>query len=95
MRVAVTLVHDPASSHADVRAALEELCGVVYAVRPRAYAAVLPGLGRAEALGVLAKVEARCGARGIAIEAAHGETAVELFVRLVAGGRPPREADHR
>ena len=90
LRLAVAVAHDGGAG--ELRHALEEpRRSPVYAVGP-VERPVLPGLGPAQALGVLAKLEARCGARGTAIEAAHGETAVELFVRLVAGGRPPREA---
>ena len=58
----------------------------VYAVGPRAVALVLPGLGRAEALGVLARIEARCASSGRAVELEAGEDAVELVARLLAQG---------
>ena len=58
----------------------------VYAVGPRAVALVLPGLGRADALGVLARIEARCASSGRAVELEAGEDAVELVARLLATG---------
>lgn len=57
----------------------------VYTVGPRAVALVLPGLGRADALGVLARIEARCPSSGRAVELEPGEDAVELVARLLAG----------
>ena len=56
----------------------------VYAVGPRAVALVLPGLGRADALGVLARIEARCPSSGRAVELEADEDAVELVTRLLA-----------
>jgi type II secretory pathway pseudopilin PulG len=56
-----------------------------YAVGPRSVALVLPGLGRAEALGVLARIEAQCAASGSAVELGPGEDAVEFAARLLAG----------
>lgn len=57
-----------------------------YAVGPRAVALVLPGLGRADALGVLARIEARCPSSGKAVELEPGEDAVDLVARLLARG---------
>ena len=96
-RLAVAVVHDSASCSGE-RApdVLHELgAREVYAVGSGTHAIVLPGAGRAEAFGVLAKVEARCGARGTAVERAEGETALELYVRVLSGGRPRDGADHR
>jgi hypothetical protein len=56
-----------------------------YAVGPRSVALVLPGLGRAEALGVLARIEAQYAASGSAVELGPGEDAVEFAARLLAG----------
>jgi hypothetical protein len=67
----------------------------VYAVGPGAHAVVLAGAGRADALGLLAKVEALCGAGGTAIERSEGESALELYARSLSGGRPRDGADHR
>lgn len=54
-----------------------------YAVGPRSIALVLPGLGRADALGVLAQIEARCPSSGKAVELEPGEDAAELAARLL------------
>ena len=56
-----------------------------YAVGPRAVALVLPGLGRADALGVLARIEAQCSSSGRAVELEPREDAVEFAARLLAG----------
>lgn len=58
----------------------------VYAVGPHSVALVLPDLGRADALGVLARIEARCPSSGKAVELEPGEDAVELVARLLAQG---------
>ena len=55
----------------------------VYAVGTRAVAFVLPGLGRAEALGVLARIEAACHTSGRAVELEQGEDGVDLVARLL------------
>lgn len=60
----------------------------VYTVGPRAVALVLPGLGRADALGVLARIETRCPSSGRAVELESGEDAVELAARLLGGQAP-------
>jgi hypothetical protein len=60
----------------------------VYAVGTRAVALLLPGLGRAEALGVLARIEATCRTTGRAVELEQGEDGVELLARLMAIGQP-------
>jgi hypothetical protein len=56
----------------------------VYAVGTRSVAVVLPGLGRADALGLLARIEAECHTSGRAVELEHGEDGVELLARLMA-----------
>ena len=56
-----------------------------YAVGPRAVALVLPGLGRADALGVLARIEAQCASSGRALELEPREDAIEFAARLLAG----------
>jgi len=60
----------------------------VFAVGPRAVALVLPGLGRADALGVLAQIAARCPSSGRAVELEPDEDAVELAARLLGGQAP-------
>jgi sarcosine oxidase gamma subunit len=94
-RLAVAVIQGPASGGQAPDVLREDGAGEVYAVGPGAYAIVLPRAGRAEALGVLAKVEARCGAVGAAVERSEGESALELYVRLLSGGRPRDGADHR
>jgi hypothetical protein len=54
-----------------------------YRVGPRSIAIVLPGASRAEALGVLARIQAGCGATGRAVELEPDESAVELVARLL------------
>ena len=58
--------------------------GDAYEVGARSVALVVPGVGRADALGVLARIEATCGASGSAVELEPGEDAVELLARLLA-----------
>ena len=90
LRLSAAIIRAVAGETRALEAALLELvAGPVYAVRSASYAIVLPGLGRAEALGVLAKVEARCGARGFAVELEPGERAVELAARLLASRSLP------
>ena len=54
-----------------------------YAVGPAASAFTLPGLGRADGLGTLARIESRTPSTGRAIEWRQGETAAELVARLL------------
>jgi hypothetical protein len=61
----------------------------VYAVGTRAVALVLPGLGRADALGLLARIEAACQTSGRAVELEHGEDGVDLLGRLMGSGSAP------
>lgn len=56
----------------------------VYAVGPSSVAVALPGLGRADALGVLARVEAAVASTGRAVELGPDEDAVELVARLLS-----------
>jgi hypothetical protein len=58
----------------------------VYLVGPRAVALVFPDLGRAAALGVLARIQAAHGVSGRVVELAEDETAAELAVRLLGSG---------
>jgi hypothetical protein len=54
-----------------------------YAVGPSAAAFTLPGLGRAEGLGTLARIESRTPSTGRAAEWVPGETSAELVARLL------------
>ena len=95
-RLAVAVAREPDAPTGQVPDVLRELgADAVYAVGPGAHAVVLARAGRAEALGLLAKVEARCGAGGAAVERLEGESALELYVRSLSGGRPRERADHR
>lgn len=55
----------------------------VYAVGPRSLGLVLPGLGRAGALGVLARIQAERGPKGRAVELDPEEDAIEMVARLL------------
>jgi hypothetical protein len=55
----------------------------IYLIGPRSVALVLPDLGRAAALGVLARIQAAHGLRGRVVELDDGETAAELAARLL------------
>lgn len=72
------------ASH-DLSMAIGALAGApVYAVGPRSLALVLPDVGRAGALGVLARIAAEQGTgKGRAVELEIGEDATELAVRLL------------
>jgi len=59
-----------------------------YAVGPSAVAFTLPGLGRADGLAALARIESRAPSSGRAIEWKPDETPVELVARLLG---EPRE----
>lgn len=74
--------------------------GEAYEVGARSVALVVPGAGRADALGVLARIQAACGATGNAVELEPGDDAVALATRLLSsrgeepvggcpGGPPP------
>jgi hypothetical protein len=74
--------------------------GDAYEVGARAVALVVPGAGRADALGVLARIQAACGATGNAVELEPGDDAVALVTRLLSGhaesadgtpGEPPAD----
>ncbi len=54
-----------------------------YAVGPRSAAFTLPGLGRADGLGALARIESVTASSGRAVEWMPDETAVELVARLL------------
>jgi hypothetical protein len=61
----------------------------VYFVGPDALAFLLPGLGRADALGLVARLEAHLAVSGRAVELEPGESATELVTRLLAPGSAP------
>ena len=84
-RLAVALVGAPGTEDAERLACdVREVAGVTaYATGPHSVALVLPGLGRADALGLLARVEARCASTGLAVELEPGEDAAELVCRLL------------
>lgn len=64
--------------------AVREVAGrPAYAVGPAASAFTLPGLGRADGLGTLARIESRLASTGRAVEWRPDETAVELVARLL------------
>ncbi len=92
-RLAAAVVRDAEAASLDTLAAVvrEAAKAPVYLVGPRAVAVALPGTGRAEALGILARVEASCGARGSAAELEAGETATQLAVRVLAREGIPRD----
>ena len=56
-----------------------------YEVGPRHVAIVVPGAGRAEALGLLARIQAACEATGDAVELEPDDDAVALVTRLLSG----------
>ena len=55
-----------------------------YEVGYRSVALVAPRHGRADALGLLARIQAACGATGTAVEREPDEDAVELLTRLLS-----------
>src|SRR6476659_7775176 len=71
-----------------VRVAGDEIAGRrAYAVGPSAVAFTLPGLGRADGLAALARIESRAPSIGHAVEWEAGETPVELVARLLGERR--------
>lgn len=73
-----------ATSPEELADAVREFAGrPAYAVGPAASAFTLPGLGRADGLGTLARIESRLPSTGRAVEWRPGETAVELVARLL------------
>ena len=84
-RLALALVSAEEALAPPMTDALRRAAGVpVYASGTRSAALVLPGLGRAGALGVLARIQAECGLRGRAVELEPDEDATELVARLLA-----------
>lgn len=72
--------------------AVSAVTGVqAYEVGARSVAIVVPGAGRADALGLLARIQAACGATGDAVELEPGDDAVALLTRLLS--RPASRED--
>lgn len=93
-RLAAAVIESDAELDDDVRRSLAETAAApVYLVGPRAAGLVLPGLGRAAALGVLARIQAAHGLEGRVVELEQGESAVELTVRLL--GRDAGQSEGR
>lgn len=68
--------------------AVDEIAGRrAYAVGPSAVAFTLPGLGRADGLAALARIESRAPSKGHAVEWESGETPAELVARLLGEPR--------
>jgi len=68
--------------------AVDEIAGRrAYAVGPSAVAFTLPGLGRADGLAALARIESRAPSSGRAVEWKPEETPVELVARLLGEPR--------
>jgi hypothetical protein len=90
-RLSVALVESRETSAAALVGVLAELTGgEPYEIGSRTVALVVRDGGRAEALGLLARIQAACGAHGDAVELEQGETAVELLARALSTGRPTR-----
>jgi hypothetical protein len=87
-RLSVALV----SSAVPAPALADEVSAVTgtpaYEVGARSVAIVVPGAGRADALGLVARIQAGCDAHGDAVELEPDEDAVALLTRLLAGRRP-------
>ncbi len=90
-RLAIALVESPGTAAAALADDVEAIAGAqAYEVGPRSVALVAPGVGRAEALGLLARVQAATGATGTAVELEPEEDAVALLTRLLSAARPER-----
>lgn len=83
-RLAVAVVESEDRVAVDLARDVGQVVGMTtYTVGPRSIAVVLPGAGRAEALGVLARIQAACGVTGRAFELEPVEDAVELLARVL------------
>ena len=90
-RLAIALVESPGTAAAALADDVEAIAGAqAYEVGPRSVALVAPGVGRAEALGLLARVQAVIGATGTAVELEPDEDAIALLTRLLSAARPER-----
>jgi hypothetical protein len=84
-RLAIGLVDTDGELTAALAERIRDVGGApIYSVGTRSVALVLPGFGRAGALGVLARIQATCAVSGRAVELAPGEEATELIARLLA-----------
>jgi hypothetical protein len=87
-RLSVAIVQSRESSTAALSEELAELTGAEpFEVGAHTVALVVRGGGRAEALGLLARIQAACGAPGDAVELEPNETAVELLARALSAAR--------
>ena len=84
-RLTIALVRavDATTEDSLVEAVREVTGRRAYAVGPNAAAFTLPGLGRADGLGTVARIESRTPSVGRAAEWVPGETPGELVVRLL------------
>jgi hypothetical protein len=84
-RLAVAVIEAADSEAEELGSDVVSAVGLTaYTVGPRSIAVVLPGASRAGALGVLARIQAACGATGHAVELEPDESAVELLARVLA-----------
>jgi hypothetical protein len=84
-RLTIGLVDTDGELTASLAERIRDVAGVpIYSVGTRSVAVVLPGFGRARALGVLARIQATCAVSGRAVELGPGEAATELIARLLA-----------
>ena len=91
-RLAVAVVESPSMPAPALADEVRAIAGAdTYEVGSRTVALALPGVGRADALGLLARIQAACGATGNAVELEQGEDAVELLARLM-GSAPSASA---
>ena len=85
-RLAVAVVESPSTLAPALAEEVTAITGAeTYEIGARSVALVLPGVGRADALGLLARIQAACGATGSAAELEQGESALEVLARLLSG----------
>ncbi|HEY1317445.1 MAG TPA: hypothetical protein VGF10_09530 [Gaiella sp.] len=90
LTVGLVRVSGPTTGDALVEAVREVTGRRAYAVGPSAAAFTLPGLGRADGLAALARIESRAPSAGHAAEWAPGETPAELVARLLETPPPAK-----
>jgi hypothetical protein len=88
LTVALVRIAGDATSPALFDAVRDATGRPAYAVGPSAAAFTLPGLGRAEGLAAVARIESRTASGGRAVEWQPDETAAELIARLLVEPRP-------